>query len=290
VKERWIAVMDSEQEKQMAQYLLGQLPEQEEAELERRYLADDTQFEELLAVEDDLRDAYARGELAGPDREAFEQRLLTLPQQRQKQEFARTFRQYLLQAGNPARPQTDRASKWEQLLRVLAARPQILVPALTTALVILIVGGWWVERRSARPPTTGALRGQAPEAQAAKRPPMQPPEAKTLAVVLTPGLARGGEESRLVVIPSDVGRVRFEARFEGDYPRYHAMLATVEGRQIWSGEGNLEAQAFPGGERIFLDLSSNMLPPGDYILTVRGLSVSGSAETVAEYTFRVENR
>ncbi len=283
--------MDSEQEKQMAQYLLGQLPEQEEAELERRYLADDTQFEELLAVEDDLRDAYARGELAGPDREAFEQRLLTLPQQRQKQEFARTFRQYLLQAGSPARPLTHRAFMWERLLRVLGARPQtILIPAFSAALVILIVSGWWLERRSARPPATGALPGQAPEAQALKLPQVQPPGAKTLAVVLTPGLARGGEESRPLVIPPEVGRVRFEARFEGDYPRYHVVLETVEGRQVWSSEGNLEAQAFPGGKRVFLDLSSSMLPPGDYILTVRGLPASGSAETVAEYAFRVENR
>jgi len=283
--------MDSEQEKQMAQYLLGQLPEQEEAELERRYLADDTQFEELLAVEDDLRDAYARGELAGPDREAFEQRLLALPQQRQKQEFARTFRQYLLEAGSPARPLTHRVSKWEPLLRTLGARPQILVPALSAALIILIVGGWWLERRSARPPATGALPGQAPAAQAPKLPQVQkPPAAKTLAVVLTPGLARGGEESRPLVIPPEVGRVRFEARFEGDYPRYYAVLETVEGRQVWGSEANLKAQAFPGGKRVFLDLSSSMLPPGDYILTVRGLPASGSAETVAEYTFRVANR
>jgi len=90
--------MDSEQEKQMTQYLLGQLPEHEEAEMERRYLADDALFEELLATEDDLRDAYARGELSGPERVAFEQRLLTLPRQRQKQEFARMLREYLVEA------------------------------------------------------------------------------------------------------------------------------------------------------------------------------------------------
>ena len=47
--------MSSDQEKRMAQYLLGQLPEEDQAELERRYLADDSLFEELLAIEDDLR-------------------------------------------------------------------------------------------------------------------------------------------------------------------------------------------------------------------------------------------
>ena len=62
----------------MQQYLLGRLPEEEEAELERRYLADDALFEELLAIEDDLRDAYVRGELSMPDHDAFQQRLLAV--------------------------------------------------------------------------------------------------------------------------------------------------------------------------------------------------------------------
>jgi hypothetical protein len=30
-----------------------------------------------------------------------------------------------------------------------------------------------------------------------------------------------------------------------------------------------------------------LLPPGDYILTLRGLPTAGSPETVAEYAFRV---
>jgi anti-sigma factor RsiW len=79
----------------MTQYLLGQLTEEEQAELEGAYLADDVLFEELAAAENDLRDAYARGELSTPDREAFEQRLLTTSGQQSEQEFARTLGSYL---------------------------------------------------------------------------------------------------------------------------------------------------------------------------------------------------
>ena len=48
-----------------ARYLLGELSEQEQAELEEGYFADDALFERFRAVKDDLIDAYARGDLAG---------------------------------------------------------------------------------------------------------------------------------------------------------------------------------------------------------------------------------
>ncbi len=181
-------------------------------------------------------------------------------------------------------------SRWEWVLHAFRALPRkALVPALALAQAVLIASGWWLGHRSLRPPTIGPLPGQHQEARASQIPPTRKPQVKTIAVVLTPGLVRGSEESRPVVIPPDVSLVRLEARFEGNYPRYQATLATVEGRQVWS-EGSLQAQATPTGKRVFLDLSSSLLAPGDYILTVRGLPAAGNAETLAEYTFRVQKR
>jgi len=170
--------------------------------------------------------------------------------------------------------------------------------ALSMILAILIMGSWWLGRRSVQPlqsrnapgmvaPTAGPLPNQAPQIQTQTSPEAQEPETRTIAVVLSRGLVRSTEqESRPVVIPPDVRRVQLEARFEGDYPHYQAVLQTAEGKRIWS-KGDLEAQAFPGGKRILLYLSSSLLPPGDYILTLRGLPSSGNPETVAEYAFRV---
>jgi hypothetical protein len=76
---------------------------------------------------------------------------------------------------------------------------------------------------------------------------------------------------------------------EVDYPRYEAVLQTVESKRIWS-KGDLEAQAFPGGKRVLLYISSSLFPPGDYILTLRGLPSSGTPETLAEYAFRIGKR
>jgi anti-sigma factor RsiW len=278
----------------MAQYLLGQLPEEEQAELERRYLADDTLFEELLAIEDDLRDAYVRGELSRPDHEAFEQRLLTAPPQKQDQEFARTLFRYLGERGTRVGLLAQVVAKWKSLLRALGAQPRLVfVPALSVTILVLMAGGWWLGRRSVQrsqlqPAPHQTASGHAPGAAAPTG--EQEPEARTIAVVLSRGLVRGNEEgSKPLVIPPEVSQVRLEARVEVDYPRYEAVLQTAESKRIWS-KGDLEAQAFPGGKRVLLYISSSLLPPGDYILTLRGLPAAGSLETVAEYAFRIGKR
>jgi hypothetical protein len=165
------------------------------------------------------------------------------------------------------------------------------VLVISLSLVILTVGGWWLGRRSVQPlqlPTAPSqtASGNAP-GTAAPTSGEQEPEARTIAVVLSRGLVRGNEGgSKPLVIPPEVSQVRLEARVEVDYPRYEAVLQTAESKRVWS-KGDLEAQAFPGGKRILLYLSSTLFPPGDYILTLRGLPTAGSPETVAEYAFRV---
>jgi anti-sigma factor RsiW len=291
--------MDSDQEKQMVQYLLGQLSEQEQAELERLYLTDDALFEQLLAIEDELRDTYARGELSSADRQAFEQRLLILPRQKEKQKFARMLRQHLMQVGAPASPVAQPVAKWKSLFRILEAKRRIIfIPAVSALLVVLVVGSWWLIRRSMQSSLNGpgaASRAKGLQSQEPKPQPQAPthapePEANTVAFVLTPGSTRGGaQESSPLVIPAGVSQVRLEARVEGDYTSYEVVLQTAESKSIWR-RGDVKAQVSPEGKKIVLDVPSTLLATGDFILTLRGLPASGSPEIVAEYAFRVSKR
>ncbi|MGH9544357.1 MAG: hypothetical protein ACRD23_03995 [Terriglobales bacterium] len=282
--------MNSDHEKRITRYLLGQLAADEQDRLERQYLADDTLFEELLAIEDELRDAYVRGELSGGDRAAFETRLLNGAHQKQQQEFARTLCRYIGEPVTLPRRQAQLAAQPRSLFQALLALPHVvLVPGVSMSILVLIVGGWWLGHRGFQPqlpsPSSEVASGTPPST--GKSPTGdQEPEAKTMAVVLSRGLVRGEKGSKPVVIPPDVSQVRLEARVEVNYPRYEAVLKTAEGKQIWS-KGDLEAQAFAGGDRVILALSKNLLPPGDYILTVRGLLTPGNPETVAEYAFRI---
>jgi anti-sigma factor RsiW len=79
------------EERAMIQYWLGELSPEAERRLEERYFADDDLFEQLLAVREELFDAYARGELSEAERARFEQHLLHSPENREELEFARRF-------------------------------------------------------------------------------------------------------------------------------------------------------------------------------------------------------
>jgi hypothetical protein len=277
--------MDSDPEKRMVKYLLRQLPEQEQAELEARYLSDDACFEELLAIEDELRDAYVHGELSSRDREAFEQRLLATSQQKHKQEFARSLRQYLAETSGASADRHDNwVRKWISRFRQLASRRRIvLIPALSATLFLLVAAGWWLGYRSKRSPASAPV-ATTPQG------PLQRQEPEDVAFVLTPGSVRGSEpELAPLVIPAGVSRVQLEARSAADYPEYEAILQTAENKRVWTAR-NLKAQASRDGKSIFINLSSGLLSPGDYILTLRGVPAMGTPETSAEYAFRVAKR
>jgi len=179
-----------------------------------------------------------------------------------------------------------------------AQRRIVLIPAISAALVVLVVGSWWLVRRSMQSSrnapgaasTAIGLPGQEPEPQSQAPSHAPEPETNTVAFVLAAGLTRGGaQESSPFVIPASASQVRLEARVKADYSSYEAVLQTAESKSIWR-MGDLKAQASSEGKRILLDVPSSLLPPGDYILSLRGLPAAGSPQIVADYSFRVSNR
>lgn len=73
----------------LIKYLLGDLSEKKELEVAERYFEDDDLFEELLDVEDELLDKYARRKLTTKEQAGFKEYLDRLPDGRQKLEFAK---------------------------------------------------------------------------------------------------------------------------------------------------------------------------------------------------------
>jgi hypothetical protein len=278
--------VDSDREKLMRLYLLGRLSDQQTSELENEYVADENRFEEMLAVEDDLRDAYARGQLTSSDREAFEKRFLVLPEQRQKQEFAEVLHRYLLQVP-PWLPVSRLESAWPSGITRLRGWPRVAVAAAVVVIfVILGLGGRWLERSrqggqtvvtspsSSAPPSSPAGSNESTETQIAT-------------FVLTPGLVRGSEEASRLLIPKGVNRIRLDLRFEGfGYSEYDAALKTAENKTVWSQDHIAPART-AAGSRVMVDLPGDFLAAGDYVLTLHARTSAGRFETVADYAFRV---
>jgi hypothetical protein len=75
-------------------YLLGELSEQEQEQVERRLLSEDDFYEELLMAEDELIDDFVGDHLGPPDKSKFSQRFLTVPELQQDVRFARVLRKH----------------------------------------------------------------------------------------------------------------------------------------------------------------------------------------------------
>ncbi len=81
----------STNEELIARYLLGDLPEEEQARLEDRAFSDRDYMRNIVAVESDLIDEYVRGGLSDSERLSFEHRFLVSAERQRKVEFARSL-------------------------------------------------------------------------------------------------------------------------------------------------------------------------------------------------------
>ena len=59
--------MSVDNEKLISQYLLGELPEEQQVEIEDRAFSDKDYLAAITTVENDLIDEYVRGELSAAD-------------------------------------------------------------------------------------------------------------------------------------------------------------------------------------------------------------------------------
>ena|SRR5215813_4086191 len=75
----------------LSRFLLGDLPEEQQAKIEERAFQDADYMRLIQAVEVDLIDEYVRGGLPDRERRQFEARFFESEDRRRKVEFARTL-------------------------------------------------------------------------------------------------------------------------------------------------------------------------------------------------------
>ncbi len=82
---------DLNSEKLIAQYLLGDLTEEQQVDIEDRAFQDTEYLASITAVENDLIDEYVRGEMPETVRQKFENRFLASGERRKRVEFAKAL-------------------------------------------------------------------------------------------------------------------------------------------------------------------------------------------------------
>jgi hypothetical protein len=302
----------------IVRYLLGQLPEDERQGIERRAFDDDDYYRQILEVEDDLRVAYAQGTLTLAEREQFEKRFLIFADERKRVELAREMIAELPQAS------AQTARRW---LSWPFGLPRLASPAMRfamgTAAFLLVAGLVWLlfdrarlrdqlgRLQAERAAVEERIEGRSIEERArleqlsrqleeererrarleqelgARQPALASPRPSVVALLLTPGLLRGGGETKRLVLPQ--GATQAQLRLEvsgGDHSSFRAVILNADGKEIWSRAG-LRAQGDGARRAVILNIPARLLAEDDYELKLMGLGRAGEPERIGSYYYTV---
>jgi hypothetical protein len=251
--------MRHKQDEPVRAYLLGILDDRRAGALEEKYFLDRDFFGEVRDIETKLIHDYFEDRLSGSEKQLFEKRYLETPGLAHRLEEVREDYPSVRPIGPHPRSTVRR---WSFAVATLS---------------LLLIGGlaYWRARQLQADGGGGQTR-----------------IAHTLSVItvrLTPGLIKGaGTQSVTLAPPSAETVVRLLLELPGQNltADYQARLMTIgaDGHltKIWTS-GTLRSTTARGGGVLTVDVSANILQPGDYLVE------AGRAErdTLEAYLFRV---
>ena len=319
-------------EKLIAQYLLGELPEEQQVEIEDRAFADKEYLASITAVENDLIDEYVRNELSETERRRFESRFLASAERRKRVAFAKALAGVASEAPvveTARRPVVAPAAvSWRESLEAFI-RGLIPVPRFAMAIGMVVVLGGSIslvgemlrlrnqintlqaenqsrqgelqrqfeserqrsEELASRLNQEKQQREQTDESlrQLSETAETPVPKPVIASLTLLAGISRGASDKPRLALPENARLVRLHIGVEPEEPfkTYAVELRTVSGRSVWNRE-NLPVRDRRGARAIGLTLPSTALKPGEYELTLKGVTEGGGTEDVGFYYFTVK--
>jgi hypothetical protein len=324
---KWAHSKDAQKDREMVDYLLGNMSEEAEAQFEERYFADDEMFERFLISKDELIDDYAQGRLSNSERERFERRFLNSRRRHEQVAFARVLSQNLSEPDvRPSSSQAETTSQAETALRrrwLGSWTPWPLVWTTTAAAVLLIIGLGWliIENRRLRAELStiradqsaqsqreqqlrhelDQLRAQVPSNVASPSPTLAPapsprsspgapliPIESFLAIDLEPRMRSSNDLPRATLAPSARRLLtRLLLDQEPQYHSYSAVLRSADDREIERRNG-LRPQYKDDSYSIAAEFTATFLNEGEYNVTLFGRDGRGKLKEIRKkYSFLV---
>lgn len=303
----------------LVHYLLGRLPEEESERLDELSIADAEFAWRLRAAENDLVDAYVRGELSGDTLERFRSSYLASAERREKVTFADTllaFENRTAPASHaaayaPPRPtmgSSTPASRW-RVLAIPRSIPQWGFVA--AALLMAVVAGYFVvENRRLLRQVSHTQAQQATLEQREQDLQRRLQEQTSVTAGVREELTRlrnslaGGRPLRLpsflllpqtrgdgqiatVSVPAPTDQVTLRLGLESDdFPAYQASLKDLSTSQIVWRSDWLKSGSEREGKSVSLHLPTGLLKQQNYTLELAGKPSRGSAQFISSYAFR----
>jgi hypothetical protein len=283
-------------------YLLGDLSEEETANVERAFFEDDEVFDRLEALDEALTEDYLTGSLDPAVRAKFDLRLEASPSRREKVELARLLLERPSRGGRePVRPDPaavpSGAARWPAHVAAAAAA-LALAGLLWLFSVDAALRKKSVEDSRQRAELEQRIAGLEHSRQAGPSRPATPSsgagpvepaprDLKVASFLLTSGLTRGLSQGNRLVVPADADLVRLDLALETVQSGiFRVEVSKPEGGVVWSREG-LQSRKVKGASTVPLLVPAVSLPPGDYILTLESKTGTGGWESAQEFSFRI---
>jgi hypothetical protein len=136
----------------LVRYLLGELSDEEQTRIEQLFFTDDQYYEQLLAVENELRYDYAQGKLSGTRGRTFEKRFLASSDDRAQTSLAEELLKRLANGPSTAlsEPAAEPVAVPETIigrlrsLFALTATTRTLRLSLAAASLVAVLGAGWL--------------------------------------------------------------------------------------------------------------------------------------------------
>jgi hypothetical protein len=302
-------------------YLLGDLEERDRVALEERLLSDKPLFDELLLMETELADEYARGALADHELIKFESHFAVAPERQRKIAMARALKRYVSEhrseresfapIGTIDRPPRPGLARWLAAVAVL-----VTVVAVWLLVENLRLRGEIEQIRSGSPPemdiqsVENELAQQKSqneelskhlEAERARTARLEQEMSelraglsasdgagrKILSMILQPGTFRDSGGGGTATIGPGVQGLRLQLDLEQTgYSIFRAELVSAEGTVIWR-QKNLRIRRIADQRAVVVQVPVRLLPAGDYVMELTGLNSIGRYDQVASYQMRI---
>ena len=239
-------------------------------------MTEDSFYEELLLVEEELIDDYVGGQLSLDERQRFEQHFLSIPERHSQLRFAQALSHYVSNSSEKSETESAEAEDAQPLAPTpepsrsvwfrafWGSRAWALRAAVALAVVVVMAGALWLSRPRTSPHQTFA----------------------TLTLTASVGNRAEGPQAGKVKLPPDADALRiFLMLPEAMAPaaRYRAEL--VSG----SGETKSFEVAVQDSRSVSVVIPSAQLARGQYVLRLFKTEADGAEQRVGgSYLFNVE--
>ena len=265
------------------QYLLGELDEHDQEQLEQRVITNPDYKEEVLITEEELLEEFVNGTLSRREHELFTRMYSSSPAKRRKVKIAQALNRHATEHSPVVQPLAHKS--WAKSLFELFSTKNRFHQLSLAALILIFIAGsilvYWLISRERRAEYDALLRLNQFGSELLQA------DSSLVPVPLPPLTFRGTGEPRNISITKQTKTVQLWLPVpSGGAYSFRAVLKRGDGSEVFTLE-DLRARQIDQRSMLVLQIPAQMLTPQRYQLEIFEKRADGTYETPSIYPLNV---